>query len=413
MSRIPHRARKVGRRWSGRGRLTAVCAVALATLAAPSVATASPTPSDTPRGVVVGADSRTAVKGSYVVALKDSTLRASAAQGAELVGRYDGTVKRTFTHALNGYSATLSEDGAARLAADPAVDRVYQDQWLTANGVQPDPPSWGLDRIDQAELPLDGRHTYPDSAGKGVTVYVIDTGLRVTHQDFGGRAQHGYDTVDDDRDVTDGNGHGTHVATTAVGERYGVAKRATVVGVRVLDDQGSGSTEQVVAGIDWVTEHAESPAVANLSLGGQPDQALDRAVRNAIAAGITFTVAAGNSGADARQSSPARVTEAITVGATDREDQRAGYSNHGPALDLFAPGSDITGGWYTGDDATQTLSGTSMASPHVAGAAALHLADHPRATPDQVETALVDGATPDQVGSPGSGSPNRLLRTVP
>lgn len=412
-SRLPHRPPKTAHQRTGRRRLTAACAVALAILAAPSAATASPTPADAPRGVVVGADSQTAVRGSYVVALKESTVRASTARGADLMGRYGGTVKRTYTHAFHGYSATLSEDGAARLAADPLVDKVYQDQRFSANAVQPDPPNWGLDRIDQTELPLDASYTYPDTAGDGVTVYVIDTGLRVTHQDFGGRARHGYDAVDDDRDVTDGNGHGTHVSSTAVGAEHGVAKRATVVGVRVLDDQGSGSTEQVIAGIDWVTQHASGPSVANMSLGGRPDQALDRAVRNAIDAGITFTVAAGNSGQDARLSSPARVTEAITVGATDRRDHRAFYSNFGPALDLFAPGSGISAGWHTADDATRTLSGTSMASPHAAGVAALHLADHPQATPDQVATALVNAATPDVVGSPGPGSPNRLLHTVP
>ncbi|OSC53636.1 serine protease, partial [Streptomyces sp. 4F] len=254
-------------------------------------------------------------------------------------------------------------------------------------------PSWGLDRIDQQNRPLDSSYTYPDSAGQGVTAYVIDTGVRITHSDFGGRASYGYDAIDNDNTAQDGHGHGTHVAGTVAGSAYGVAKQAKVVGVRVLDNSGSGTTAQVVAGIDWVARNAAKPAVANMSLGGGADSALDAAVRNAIASGVTFVVAAGNESTNASTKSPARVTEAITVGATTSSDARASYSNYGSVLDLFAPGSSITSAWNSGDSATNTISGTSMASPHVAGAAALHLADNPSATPAQVASALTSAAT--------------------
>lgn len=294
-------------------------------------------------------------------------------------------------------------------AADPAVASVVQDRTFHITGTQPSPPSWGLDRIDQRNLPLNGSYTYPDSAGQGVTAYVIDTGVRITHSDFGGRASNGYDAIDNDNTAQDGHGHGTHVAGTVAGTAYGVAKKAKVVGVRVLDNSGSGTTAQVVAGIDWVARNAVKPAVANMSLGGGADSALDTAVRNAVASGVTFVVAAGNESTNASTKSPARVTEAITVGATTSSDARASYSNYGAVLDVFAPGSSITSAWNSGDSATNTISGTSMASPHVAGAAALHLADNPAATPVQVASALTSAATTGVVTNPGTGSPNRLL----
>ena len=272
---------------------------------------------------------------------------------------------------------------------------------------------WGLDRIDQAALPLSGTYTYPDSAGSGVTAYVIDTGVRITHSQISGRASYGYDAVDGDTTAADGNGHGTHVATTIAGSTYGVAKKAKIVAVRVLDNAGSGTTAGVIAGIDWVTDNHSGPSVANLSLGGGASSTLDTAVRNSIASGVTYAVAAGNSSANASSYSPARVTEAITVGATTSTDARASYSNYGSVLDIFAPGSSITAGWYTSDTATNTISGTSMATPHVAGAAAVYLAGHTSATPAQVATALVNGATSNAVTSPGSGSPNKLLKLVP
>ncbi|MFE1045800.1 S8 family peptidase [Streptomyces olivaceus] len=365
-------------------------------------------------GTVLAAGSPTAVKDSYLVTIEEGAgLKAASSAGKDLVEEYGGTVRRTFGSALNGYSATLSAAEARRLAADPAVASVEQDQRVRlADTTQSNAP-WGLDRIDQTSLPLSGTYTYPDSAGEGVTAYVIDTGVRVTHQEISGRASYGYDAVDGDTTASDGNGHGTHVATTIAGTAYGVAKKAEVVAVRVLDNNGSGTTAGVVAGVDWVTANHSGPSVANLSLGGGASTTLDNAVRASIASGVTYAVAAGNSAANASSYSPARVTEALTVGATTNTDARASYSNYGAVLDLFAPGSSITAGWNTGDTATNTISGTSMATPHVAGAAAVYLAGHSSATPAQVSTVLVDGATTDRVTGPGTGSPNRLLRLVP
>ncbi|MFE0190396.1 S8 family peptidase [Streptomyces sp. NPDC058989] len=389
-------------------------ALAATTAAAALGALAFPAHAAPAEGTVVGAGAPDAVPGSYIVTLKRSAgLKAASADGRGLISEYGGTVRRTYTAALNGYSARLSARAARALAADPAVDKVFQDRTVHALGTQTNPPSWGLDRIDQAKLPLDKKYSYPDSAGAGATVYVIDTGVRVTHQDFGGRAVNGYDAIDNDNVAQDGNGHGTHVAANAAGTAYGVAKKAKVVAVRVLNDSGSGTTAQVVAGIDWVTRNHSGPSVANVSLGGGPDAALDTAVQNSIKSGVTYAVAAGNSGANAQGYSPARVPEAITVGSTTSTDARSSFSNYGSRVDIFAPGSSITSAWNTGDSATNTISGTSMATPHVTGAAAVYLAGHPTATPAQVATALTNGATSGVVTNPGSGSPNKLLKIVP
>ncbi|MEU9663275.1 S8 family peptidase [Streptomyces chartreusis] len=386
----------------------------LATAALVGGLTALPAQAAPAEGNVLAAGSPTAVKDSYIVTLKKSVgLKASSAAGKDLVAEYGGTVKKTFTKALNGYSAALSATEARRLAADPAVASVEQNQRVRLADTTQTSAPWGLDRIDQAALPLSGTYTYPDSAGSGVTAYVIDTGVRITHQQISGRATYGYDAVDGDTTASDGNGHGTHVATTIAGSTYGVAKKAKIVAVRVLDNSGSGTTAGVIAGIDWVTDNHSGPSVANLSLGGGASTTLDTAVRNSIASGVTYAVAAGNSSANASSYSPARVTEAITVGATTSSDARASYSNYGSVLDIFAPGSSITAGWYTSDTATNTISGTSMATPHVAGAAAVYLASHTSATPAAVASALTGGATAGVVTSPGSGSPNRLLKLVP
>ncbi|MFI2434020.1 S8 family peptidase [Streptomyces sp. NPDC018693] len=385
----------------------------LATAALVGGLTALPAQAAPAEGRVLAADSPTAIKDSYIVTLKQGTgLKAASSKGRSLVGKYGGSVDKTFGAALNGYTATLSAAEARRLAADPAVASVEQNQTVRMDATQSNAP-WGLDRIDQTSRPLSGTYTYPDSAGSGVTVYVIDTGVRISHSDFGGRARNGYDAVDNDNVAQDGNGHGTHVASTVAGTTYGVAKRANIVAVRVLNNSGSGTTAGVIAGIDWVTANHSGPSVANMSLGGGASAALDTAVRNSIASGVTYAVAAGNSNTNASSSSPARVTEAITVGATTSTDARASYSNYGSVLDIFAPGSSITAGWHTSDTATNTISGTSMATPHVAGAAAVYLAGHTSATPAAVATALVNGATTSVVTSPGSGSPNRLLRLVP
>ncbi|MFG3039394.1 S8 family peptidase [Streptomyces sp. NPDC048330] len=392
--------------------VTASAATAAALLGTFAAVPAQAAPAE---GVVLAAGSADAIPGSYIVTLKQGAgFKAASAKGRQLIAGYGGRVGTTFGSAVNGYTAALDAPAARRLAADPAVASVEQNRIVRSDATQNNAP-WGLDRIDQANLPLSGTYTYPDSAGGGVTAYVIDTGVRISHAEFGGRAVNGYDAVDGDSVAQDGNGHGTHVATTIAGSTYGVAKAAKIVAVRVLDNNGSGTTAGVIAGIDWVTAHhtAGTPAVANLSLGGGASTALDNAVKNSIADGVTYAVAAGNSGVNASSSSPARVAAAITVGATSNTDAKAGWSNYGSVLDLFAPGVSITAGWNTGDTATNTISGTSMATPHVAGAAAIYLAGHPSATPAQVSAALVNGATPNKVTSPGSGSPNRLLKIVP
>ncbi|MDT9697767.1 S8 family peptidase [Streptomyces sp. P17] len=395
---------------STRRRLAAISVAASALLTAGLVsalpAGAAPTAGD---GRVQYAGAANAVAESYIVTLKPEAARAASAEGRALAKKYGADIERTYKKALNGYAVEASAAEAKKFAADPAVASVVQNRTLSITETQPSPPSWGLDRVDQRNLPLNSSYTYPDSAGQGVTAYIIDTGVRISHSDFGGRASYGYDAVDNDNTAQDGNGHGTHVAATVAGNAYGVAKKARIVGVRVLNNSGQGTTAQVVAGIDWVARNAVKPAVANMSLGGGADTAIDTAVRNAIASGITFAVAAGNESTNASTRSPARVTEAITVGATTSSDAKASYSNYGSVLDLFAPGSSITSAWNSSDSATNTISGTSMATPHVAGAAALYLAANPSATPAQVSSALTTAATPNVVTSPGTGSPNRLL----
>ncbi|MER5742107.1 S8 family peptidase [Streptomyces sp. NPDC059913] len=393
-----------------RRRVAAVSVVAGAALAL-SGAAVFPASASGPaaEGRILNAGAPDTVRGSYIVTLDASAARAGSAEGRALAKEYGAKIRKTYRAALNGYSVELSEAQAKKFAADPAVESVAQNRTFHVTGTQTSPPSWGLDRIDQKSLPLNQSYTYPDHAGAGVTAYIIDTGVRISHSDFGGRASNGYDAIDNDNTAQDGHGHGTHVAGTVAGTSYGVAKKAKIVAVRVLDNSGSGTTDQVVAGIDWVTANAVKPAVANMSLGGGADAVLDAAVRKSIASGVTYAVAAGNESTDASTKSPARVGEAITVGSTTSTDARSSFSNYGSVVDIFAPGSSITSTWNTSDSATNTISGTSMASPHVAGAAALYLADHPGDTPAQVSAGLVAAASTGVVTNPGTGSPNRLL----
>ncbi|MFD3927950.1 S8 family peptidase [Streptomyces sp. NPDC058614] len=387
-------------RWAGG--LTAVATAAvLSAITLPANAA--------PEGQIVGAGAPGSVSGSYIVTLKGGTNAPSPA-GRSIAEKYGARISHAYGTALNGYAVTVDEQQARRLAADSRVASVVQDTRVALDHSQKNPPSWGLDRIDQRGLPLNKSYTWPESAGKGVTAYVIDTGIRITHKDFGGRASYGWDFVGNDKTAKDGNGHGTHVAGTIAGTKYGVAKKTKVVAVRVLDNNGAGTTAQVIAGIDWVTKHAKKPAVANISLGGYANAQLDAAVRNSIASGVTYAVAAGNDGLPAGLYSPARVKQALTVGASDRTDARASFSNTGAVLDLFAPGVAITSASYASDTGKATYSGTSMASPHVAGAAALYLADHTGATPAQVGKALVKQAVPGKISGAGLGSPNRLLQ---
>lgn len=395
-------ARTTVRRRRRAGRLLAAVLAAVLPAAVPPV-------HDRPPGTVAGTLAPGAVEGAYIVTLRPG-IRAPSAGGRAVAAAYGAEIRHLYRTVLNGYAVAVDERGARALAADPRVASVAQDTRVVTDAARQGREPWGLDRIDQPGLPLDGRFTRPHSAGRGVTVYVIDSGVRITHEEFGGRASHGWDFVDGDRVAGDGNGHGTHVAGTIAGRRHGVASRAEVVAVRVLDDAGSGTTAQVVAGVDWVTRHARRPAVANLSLAGPPDARLDAAVRASVASGVTYVVAAGNGGVSARLRSPARVKQAITVGATGRRDERARFSNWGSTLDLFAPGAGITSASSAHDSGTAVRDGTSMAAPHVAGAAALYLADHTRAAPARVRDALVDRAVSGKVTSRGKGSPDRLLQ---
>ncbi|MFE7509447.1 S8 family peptidase [Promicromonospora sp. NPDC057488] len=394
---------------SNRRRLIVGAGIAIALAAAPAAAAMTSAAPDEAPAPVAGA----LIEDSYIVVLKDSDVSKKQVRSAasSLVQEYGGEVRHSYTNAVRGFSASMSAEQAERLEADPSVAYVEQNRVMTASDTQSPVPSWGLDRIDQESLPLDDSYTYGNS-GSGVTAYIIDTGILNSHEDFGGRAVSGTDTVDGDDDATDCAGHGTHVAGTVGGSAYGVAKDVSLVGVRVLDCSGSGSFDGVIAGIDWVTADHEAgePAVANMSLGGGFSQAVNDAVSAAVADGVTFALAAGNDyAADACDGSPSSTPEAITVGATEDTDARAVYSNIGTCVDIFAPGTDITSAWYTGDSDTNTISGTSMATPHVAGAAALVLGGNPSATPAEVGDALTGAAVQDAVTDPGTGSPNLLL----
>ncbi|MFD0557772.1 subtilisin family serine protease [Stackebrandtia endophytica] len=388
----------MSKRWTRR--LSA--SVALSATAALAAMSLGATPAQA-EGIILDANQSNSIEGSYIVALKDGM---SAASVDGLAAAYDGTVERQFA-SINGFVTDMSEADAKALAADPSVEYVAQNGTVSIAATQTG-ATWGLDRIDQRNLPLDQSYTYPDSAGEGVTAYIIDTGADMDHPDFGNRMTSGRDTVDNDDDAEDCQGHGTHVAGTIGGAEYGVAKNVDMVAVRVLDCNGSGSYDGVIAGIDWVTANAQKPAVANMSLGGGFSQAVNDAVAASIASGVTYSLAAGNDyGADACNGSPGSTEPALTVGATDSSDSRASFSNIGSCVDIFAPGVNITSAWLNGG--TNTISGTSMAAPHVAGVAALHLGVYPSATPAEVGDAIVDNGTSGVVGNPGAGSPNLLL----
>jgi subtilisin family serine protease len=355
------------------------------------------------------------VKDEYIVVLatevNGQSLETQDARelARELTDLYRGQTIQVYRHALRGFVAQMSEVDAKELAADPRVRYVEENGRVQLDAVQPN-ATWGLDRVDQHALPLDQTYIY-NASGAGVSAYIIDTGIFLNHQDFGGRAYTGYDAVTPGGNANDCHGHGTHVAGTVGGATWGVAKEVDLYAVRVLDCYGSGTYAGVIAGVDWVTANHIAPSVANMSLGGGASQALDDAVTNSIAAGVVYAVAAGNETTDACTRSPARTPDAITVGATTITDARASFSNYGTCVDIFGPGSSITSAWHTSPTATNTISGTSMASPHVAGAAALYLSTNPAASPEQVANVLALNATPNVVGNPGTGSPNLLLYT--
>src|SRR5918994_7379122 len=360
----------------------------------------------------IRAATQVSTAGSYIVVFKADAVRAAteahsqrplvAAAAGNLARAHGGNVTFVYQHALKGFAARLSSDRAAALAADPRVAYVEPDQVVHASQT---PATWGLDRIDQRDLPLNNTYNFNDT-GAGVHAYIIDTGVRGTHQEFTGRMGIGADFVGDGNGTNDCHGHGTHVAGTTGGTTYGVAKQVTLHAVRVLSCSGSGSNAGVIAGVDWVTANSPSPAVANMSLGGGASSALDNAVTNSVNSGVSYAVAAGNSNTNACNSSPARAVAANTVGATTSSDARSSFSNYGTCLDIFAPGSIITSAWSTSDTATNTISGTSMASPHVAGAIALYLQTNPGASGSTVTQELVNNSTTGKVTSPGTGSPN-------
>lgn len=344
--------------------------------------------------------------GNYIVVFRDG-VQDVPGLARQLTGAAGGELGYTYQHAIRGFSARMPAAALNGLRNHPLIEFIEADQPVTAFVTQTN-ATWGLDRIDQRDRPLNGTYVY-EADGSGVRAYIIDTGIRPSHNDFGGRVAGGFTAINDGRGTTDCNGHGTHVAGTVGGTTWGVAKKAQLIPVRVLNCQGNGTTAGVIAGVDWVTANHVKPAVANMSLGGGASTALDAAVANAVSAGVTMVVAAGNDNANACNYSPARAASAITVGATTSSDARASYSNYGNCLDLFAPGSSITSAWYTNNSATSTISGTSMASPHVAGVAALYLQQNPSASPSSVTNAIVGNSTTGKVTSAGSNSPNRLL----
>lgn len=364
-----------------------------------------------PAPLITGAPGAKVVPNSYIVVFKQTV--------TDVDGVVDGlhtragiTAKFRYKHAIKGFAASLTLSQVDSLRYNPNVAYIQRNGVMHTTATQLSPPSWGLNRIDQLALPLDNTYTYGTS-GRGVDAYIIDTGIRITHLDFGGRAVVGFDAVTPGGSAEDGHGHGTHVAGTVGGSLYGVAKGVNLIAVRVLDDTGWGEDAQVIAGIDWVTaDHTTHPAVANMSIGGGPDPATDEAVRNSIADGVVYCVSAGNDQFDSSNKSPARVAEAITVGATDINDGWAWFSNFGNLVDILAPGVAITSAWNASDTAANTISGTSMATPHVTGAAALYLEANPTATPAQVATALTSAATAGAISGVPAGTVNLLLYSL-
>ncbi|MFD3537384.1 S8 family serine peptidase [Streptomyces sp. NPDC058664] len=390
---------------------TAATLVLLSAAVSVTAAVGTSTAAAPTEGQILGSGNPTAIAGSYIVVFKDSAVPQSKvdAKAHDLAGRHGGMIKRQYRHALRGMEVQMTETQAKQLAADPSVKYVEQNAKVSAAGSQTNPESWGLDRIDQRNLPLDNSYIYSNTASN-VRTYIIDSGIRLTHNEFGGRATWGINATGDGID-TDCNGHGTHVAGVAAGATYGVAKGAQLTAVKVLGCDNWGTEAGVIAGVDWVTgDHDPGElAVANMSIQSAHSQAINNSVTASIADGVTYAVAAGNANQGACTISPAGTPNAITVGASDQSDRRAGYSNWGACLDLFAPGDWILSAFHYDDDNAGRGNGTSAASPHVAGVAAHVLSANPSFTPQQVRDRVVNGATNGALTDVGSLSPNKLL----
>jgi subtilisin family serine protease len=397
--------------------LAVLCAAALAVgpVSNASRGKAQPAAADKPDKVKFHRKGKAAIPNNYIVVFEEwatgptGEFNQSKEMADLMTSIYGGKAKHVYKHALRGFSAEMSEEAALALSEDPRVAYVEEDGVYTTDATQTGAP-WGLDRIDQRNRPLNGTYNY-NWTGSGVRAYIIDTGIRTSHTQFGGRASNVYDV--NGGNGQDCNGHGTHVAGTVGGSTYGVAKGVMLRGVKVFQCSNSTSTSNIIAGVNYVTANRILPAVANMSVGGPASSSMDTAVNNLINSGVAVAVAAGNSnGANACNYSPARVANAITVGSTTSSDARSSFSNIGSCLDLFAPGSSIPSAWYTSDTATATISGTSMASPHVAGVAALYKQAVPSASPSTIRNAIVNNATTNVLTGVGTGSPNRLLYSL-
>lgn len=368
----------------------------------------------TTNSVLSSSEAKGIIKNQYIVILnKDVGSSNEFAQG--IAKQHGGKVLQTYDAVLKGFAIYLPDvAGTAFVEAmkkNPKVVSVENDTIMKVDATTQSNPDWGLDRIDQKNLPLDSAYSYLQT-GSGTTAYIVDTGILSTHQQFSGRVLSGYTAISDGNGTSDCHGHGTHVAGTVGGSTYGVAKNVSLVPIRILGCDGSGASSNVIAGLDWILKNGKKPAVVNMSLGGEANASLDSAVENLFNNGYVMVVAAGNSNTDACSSSPARVSKAITVAATDSTDTWASYSNYGSCVDIFAPGSQINSSWIGSNTATKVLNGTSMATPHVAGVVAEMLQSTPTATPQTISTNLLNQASSNVVKNP-SGSPNRLLYKSP
>ncbi|WP_284090556.1 S8 family peptidase [Acinetobacter pittii] len=368
----------------------------------------------TTNSVLGSSEAKGIIKNQYIVILnKDVGSSDEFAQG--IAKQHGGKVLQTYDAVLKGFAIYLPDvAGTAFVEAmkkNPKVVSVENDTIMKIDATTQSNPDWGLDRIDQKNLPLDSAYSYLQT-GSGTTAYIVDTGILSTHQQFSGRVLSGYTAISDGNGTSDCHGHGTHVAGTVGGSTYGVAKNVSLVPIRILGCDGSGASSNVIAGLDWILKNGKKPAVVNMSLGGEANASLDSAVENLFNNGYVMVVAAGNSNTDACSSSPARVSKAITVAATDSTDTRASYSNYGSCVDIFAPGSQINSSWIGSNTATKVLNGTSMATPHVVGVVAEMLQSTPTATPQTISNNLLNQASSNVVKNP-SGSPNRLLYKSP